>query len=73
VLEHLRSGAELEPLFVGKVAASHRPILTELRHRGLLVPPRLIPLHLRGPEAGQKLARLREGAKPSDLVAREER
>jgi uncharacterized protein (TIGR02421 family) len=72
VLHHLRSGAELEPLYIGKIAAAHRPILIELRHRGLLVPPRLVPLHLRGPEAQRKLARLREGATPSDLVAREE-
>lgn len=72
VLEHLRRGGELAPLYVGKIAPPHLPLLHELRLRGLLVPPKILPLHLSGEEAQRKLVRLRQGLEPRGLVAPEE-
>ncbi len=72
LLEYLRRGGDLEPLYVGKVAPAHLPLLHELRLRGMLVPPRILPLHLEGEEAKRKIARLRQGLTPRDLVASEE-
>ncbi|HSJ10423.1 MAG TPA: tyrosine/phenylalanine carboxypeptidase domain-containing protein, partial [Longimicrobiales bacterium] len=39
LVEHLRAGGALEPLYVGKIAAKHIEIIDELLSRGVLVPP----------------------------------
>jgi uncharacterized protein (TIGR02421 family) len=72
VLEYLRKGGELESLYVGKVAPGHLPLLHELRLRGLLRPPRILPLYLRGAESRRKLDHLRGGLEPRELVAPED-
>lgn len=61
VLELVREGGELEPLFLGKLARKHIPVLEELRHRGVLRPPPLRPRFLDLPGAAERLERLRAG------------
>ena len=39
LLDYLRDGGELEPLFVGKIAADHVPIIGELQWRKVLRDP----------------------------------
>ena len=34
ILRYLREGGELEPLFVGKIASAHLPLIAELSHAG---------------------------------------
>ena len=34
ILRYLREGGELEPLFIGKVASAHLPMISELTHAG---------------------------------------
>ena len=34
ILRYLREGGELEPLFIGKVASAHLPLISELTHAG---------------------------------------
>ncbi len=43
LLGYLRQGHELEPLFVGKIALEHLPFVQELRRRGIIRPPPLLP------------------------------
>lgn len=68
LLKYITDGGELEPLFLGKIALEHLPLVEELQWRRVLHPPRLLPFHLEQPGAQKRLARLREGAGVLDLV-----
>jgi uncharacterized protein (TIGR02421 family) len=70
ILRYLREGGELEPLFVGKVASSHLPLIFELAQRQVIKPPLLLPRYLQQSEAQQKLERLRAGTKLLELLQR---
>lgn len=43
LLEYLKRGHDLEPLYVGKFALEHVPLVRELRRRGVVQPPALLP------------------------------
>ena len=58
VLDYLRRGGELAPLFVGKIAASHIPIIRELQLRQVLKEPPLIPRYMQSETAQERLKRL---------------
>ncbi|MFW6169775.1 MAG: flavohemoglobin expression-modulating QEGLA motif protein [Planctomycetota bacterium] len=70
ILEYVRKGGELDPLFVGKMALKHIPIIVELQHRQVLRPAPLTPRHLQDPTVRERLQMLR-GTDVSlvDLVA----
>jgi uncharacterized protein (TIGR02421 family) len=68
ILRYLREGGELEPLFVGKVASAHLPLLLELSMREIIKPPALRPRYLESPAAKRKLVRLRAGMKVLELL-----
>jgi uncharacterized protein (TIGR02421 family) len=68
ILRYLREGGELEPLYVGKVASAHLPLIYELRHREILKPPSLRPRYLESAEAQRKIERLRGGMKLLELL-----
>lgn len=68
ILRYLREGGELEPLFVGKVASAHLPLIFELGLRQVIKPPALRPRYLGGPMAQKKLERLRGGMKVLELL-----
>ncbi|WP_116107741.1 flavohemoglobin expression-modulating QEGLA motif protein [Lewinella sp. IMCC34191] len=72
LLDYLRQGGDLEPLFVGKLRLDYVPLLDELTRRGILRPPPLIPRYFREDrEAGHpKLNRLRAGMTVFDLIPR---
>jgi uncharacterized protein (TIGR02421 family) len=70
ILEHLGKGGELEPLFVGKIAAQHIPIIRELLWRGVLHKPPIAPRYMSRPEVAAKLERLRGGMSVLDLIPR---
>ena len=44
LLKYLERGGELEPLFVGKIATDHIPIIRELQYRHVLKPVRCVPV-----------------------------
>ena len=67
ILTYLSSGGELEPLFVGKIAARHIPIVRELRWRGVLRDPPLTPRYMTDPSALARLQDLQGGATVLDL------
>jgi uncharacterized protein (TIGR02421 family) len=70
LLDYLGRGGELEQLFIGKIGASHVPIVKELLWRQVLRPPPLKPRYMQNPETIQKLARLRVGLSVFDLIQR---
>jgi uncharacterized protein (TIGR02421 family) len=70
ILRYLREGGELEPLFIGKVASAHLPMISELTMREIIKPPALRPRYLETHGAQKKLERLRGGMKVLELVSR---
>lgn len=68
VLNYLKQGGELEPLFVGKIAADHVPIIHELHARRVLRLAPLRPRYMERPETAERLAYLRQGVSVLDLI-----
>jgi uncharacterized protein (TIGR02421 family) len=69
VVEYLRDGGELEPLYVGKIAARHLDVMQEFRERGVLVPTPLMPRFLEWPSVQQRLDSLRDGLPVHAMVS----
>jgi uncharacterized protein (TIGR02421 family) len=70
VLEYLGKGGELDPLFVGKIAVDHIPIIRELQWRNVLHPAPLRPRYLEDPEAKKRLERVRTNLTVLELIER---
>jgi uncharacterized protein (TIGR02421 family) len=70
VLTYLHKGGELAPLFVGKIATDHIPLIRELQLRSVLQPAPLQPRYLQNPATTTRLERLRQGLSVCDLIER---
>lgn len=70
VLNYLKEGGELEPLFVGKIMSNHIPIVRELQARQVLRPVPLRPRYMDNPQTASRLTRLRNGLSVLDLIER---
>jgi uncharacterized protein (TIGR02421 family) len=57
---YLRGGHDLEPLYVGKIALEHVPLVQELRRRGIVEPPAVLPHFLDNADAALRLQRCRD-------------
>ena len=68
LLKYLERGGELEPLFVGKIATDHIPIIRELQYRRVLKPAPLRPRYMEQPHITEKLTYLRKGLTPLNLL-----
>lgn len=68
VLDYLENGGELDPLFVGKIAIEHIPMMDELRWRGVLKEPPLKPRYLERPDTSARLERVRQGVNVTELI-----
>ena len=68
ILDYLRGGGQLDPLFVGKIAAEHIPLIQELQHRKVLKPPTLRPRYLEMPGVLERLDKTRNGVNVVDLT-----
>lgn len=68
VVEHLRAGGALEPLYVGKIARRHLGVIEELRHRGILRDPPLTPRFFEDPRALERLETLRGGIPLTEMT-----
>jgi hypothetical protein len=68
MLRYLERGGELDPLFVGKLAAEHIPIIRELQLRKVLCSPPLRPRYMDVPDAMVRLERIRKGATVLDIA-----
>lgn len=68
LLDYLKKGGDLMPLFVGKIAAEHIPLIQELQWRKVLIPAPLRPRYMESSDVAVKLGRLREGMSLLDLI-----
>src|SRR5690606_1489372 len=62
LVTYLRSGHDAEPLYVGKIALEHVPLVQELRRRGVVGPPVLLPRFWDDAESAQRLDRCRQSS-----------
>lgn len=70
LLEYIKEGGELEPLYIGKFSAEHVSIINELKLRKVLQPAPLLPRYLEEPESISKLNGLRNGLDIINLIKR---
>lgn len=70
IARYLREGGALEPLFVGKIAADHVPIVQELQWRKVLRQPPLMPRYMESPASLAALEQLRRGVDILELLKR---
>lgn len=68
LLEYLKKGGELAPLFIGKIANDHVSIVNELRWRKVLKQPPLEPRYMKDARTAEKLVALRQGLDVLDLI-----
>jgi uncharacterized protein (TIGR02421 family) len=68
LLEFLRDGGELRPLYIGKIAQKHVPVIQELRHREVLVEAPLTPRFLEDPAARERLEAVRRGITLTEMI-----
>ncbi len=71
VLEYIREGGKLDLLFIGKIAASHIPLIQELLYRKVLHEPPLFPRYLQTQEAAERLEKIRNGLDIGDMITKE--
>ncbi len=68
VMGYLGTGGEIDDLLVGKVSMEQLPLISDLRLRGVIRPPRLRPRWLTDPAARARLAWLAGGKSVLDLL-----
>ncbi len=68
VMSYLAKWGRLDTLFVGKIATEHASVVEELQRRQVLEPPPFRPSYLDQPDSHYRIERIRENAKPADLV-----
>lgn len=70
LVEYVRAGGDLEPLFVGKIGVRHIEVMDELRARGYLRTPPLRPRFLDLPDAADRIEAVRRGLPLHGMIAR---
>jgi uncharacterized protein (TIGR02421 family) len=68
LLQYLRDGGALEPLFLGKIAAKHVAIIDELRARGFLAEPPLRPRIFERADAPARISAAARGLPLTDMI-----
>ena len=68
VLGYFAEGRSIDPLLAGKLSLDHAPLVEELIQQGMLEPPWARPRWLSAPGAEERLARVREGMRVTDLL-----
>jgi hypothetical protein len=69
LIEYIRAGGEVEPLYVGKIAAKHVTIMEELRARGYVKDPVLLPRLFEHPDTAQRIGALRTGLPLTEMIS----
>lgn len=70
LLKYLRGGGEFDPLFVGKIATDHVPIIKELLYRNILIPTPIRPRYLEDKTATKNLLTIQNGLEPLEIIER---
>ena len=55
LLLYLANGHDVEPLYVGKIGLQHMPYIQEMRRRGIIHPPALLPRFWSDPSIGRRI------------------
>ncbi len=71
LIKYLHTGQSIEPLFIGKIATRHLPIVEELLWRHVLHEPPVLPRYLERPDVQRRLARARQYSNVVELVNKE--
>ncbi|MBR9988473.1 MAG: DUF1704 domain-containing protein [Gemmatimonadetes bacterium] len=69
LVEYIRAGGAVEPLYLGKIAAKHVPIVEELRAREYLQAPALLPRLYQQPDTQRRMDALREGLPLTGMIS----
>jgi uncharacterized protein (TIGR02421 family) len=67
VLAYLASGHDMEPLYIGKIGLHHLPFVQELRRRGIIHAPSILPRFWDEENVRRRLETCR-GVSPQDLL-----
>jgi uncharacterized protein (TIGR02421 family) len=73
VLDYLKKGDQLEPLFIGKITADEIPLIRELQWRQVLRPAPLRPRYMDCAQTTERLTLIRGGLTVLDLISRRKR
>jgi uncharacterized protein (TIGR02421 family) len=68
LMDYIKNGGELAPLFVGKISQKHVPLIEELDHRNILRPMPLLPRYLKDTNVIHRLALVKEGLSVDALI-----
>lgn len=68
ILEYIGEGGDLSPLFIGKLAADHIPVVRELLLRGVLRAPVLRPRYMEDPACLAQLEKLHRSSSVLNLL-----
>jgi uncharacterized protein (TIGR02421 family) len=68
LVEHVRAGGDLAPLYIGKIAAKHIDIIDELRARGFLEPQPLLPRVFENAATAARIRAVRDGLPLTGLI-----
>jgi hypothetical protein len=68
IMDYLKEGGDIEPLYVGKFGMEHLPIIKELLSREVLKAPLIRPHYLDIPATESRMGKLRSGVSILDLV-----
>src|SRR5690554_404177 len=69
LMDYLKNGEKLEPLYVGKIALKHVPFMEELHHRNILRPIPLQPRFLQHQDAMKRLQLVKDGITVENLIS----
>lgn len=70
LLDYLKNGGELDPLFIGKIGVEHIPIIKELQLRKVLHPTPLYPRYLKDDQTAFRLRKIKTGISIINLIER---
>jgi uncharacterized protein (TIGR02421 family) len=68
LVEYLRAGGALEPLYIGKIAAKHVDVIDELREREFLQPAPLVPRVFGNTDVPARIDSVRSGLALTDMI-----
>lgn len=68
LLEYIKNGGELKPLFIGKIASNYIPIIKELQLRKVLHPSPLFPRYFEDPKTSTRLEKIKNGISLINII-----
>jgi uncharacterized protein (TIGR02421 family) len=68
LVEYLRAGGALAPLYIGKIAAKHVDVVAELGERGFLVPMPIVPRLFEEPTTAARIEAVRRGLSITEMI-----